>query len=193
MKMIKRTLMAIAVVALLASSVYAAISDDSIYYLQFDKSFAVKVDGVDQPTIRWPYTISYNALTVCTIPVKMHVGMYVQIENCTDKKIILEQVNCSTIGKGNGDFPCYVGCVDLNVRANFNVKMGSSLHTDGNMIKGNGGDWSAYYDNGVDTVAGDGDYHGVKLCVKAWKSQILKATPGDEVTVGTVDVTVKPN
>jgi len=190
--MIKRTLMAIAVVGLLATSVYAAISDDTIFYFHKDKGYAVKVDGVDHPTIRWPYTISYEALTVCTIPVKMHVGMYVQVENCDDKKIILEQLNCGDIGKGSGDFPCYRGCVDLNVRANFNVKMGATLHTSGDIIKGGGGDWSAYYDNGVDTVAGDGDYHGVKLCVKAWKSQIYKASPGDEVTVGSVDVTVKP-
>jgi hypothetical protein len=192
MKMIKRTLMAIAVVALLATSVYAAIDPDSIFYLSVDKTYAVKVDGKDQPTIRWPYTISYQALTICTIPVKMHVGMYVQILNCDDKKIILEQLNCSDISKGTGDFPCYRGCVDLDVRANFNVKMGASLTKSGDIISGNGGDWSAYYDQGVDTIDGDGEYHTVKLCVKAWKSQIYKASPGDEVTVGSVAVTVKP-
>jgi hypothetical protein len=192
MKMIKRTLMAIAVVALLATSVYAAISDDSIFYLfNGDKSYAVKVDGVDTPTIRWPYTISYNALTICTIPVYMHVGMYVQIENCVDKKIVLEQLDCGQIGKGAGDFPCYTGCTDLNVRANFNVKMGASLSRTGDIIP-DGDHWSAYYDNGVDSVAGDGDYHQVKLCVKAWGAQIQKASPGDEVTVGSVAVTVKP-
>ena len=59
---------------------------------------------------------------------------------------------------------------------------------DGDVI----GDWSAYYDGG-DTVPGDGDWHGVKLCVKAWKTKIYKAAPGDEVSVGSVDITVMPD
>ena len=92
------------------------------------------------------------------------------------------------IGKGARDYPCYLGCVDFDVRANFYVKLGSSLHKYGDVI----GDWSAYYDGG-DTVPGDGDWHGVKLCVKAWKTKIYNAAPGDEVSVGSVDITVKPD
>jgi uncharacterized protein involved in high-affinity Fe2+ transport len=180
MKMIKRTLIAIAVVALLATSAHAALD---IHYLPFGDHHAVKVDGSEN--VRWPY--EYKALVVCNIPIKMHVGMYVQVQDCKKKKIVLKQVNCSDIGKGDGDYPCYLGCVEFNVRANFDVKLGSSLHKAGDVIA----DWSAYYDGG-DTVAGDGDYHGVKLCVKAWKTAIYKAAPGDEVAVGSVDVTVKP-
>jgi len=179
--MIKRTLIAIAVVALLATSAHAALD---IHYLPFGDHHAVKVDGSEN--VRWPY--EYKALVVCNIPIKMHVGMYVQVQDCKKKKIVLKQVNCSDIGKGDGDYPCYLGCVEFNVRANFDVKMGASLHKDGDTIN----EWSAYYDGG-DVVAGDGDYHGVKLCVKAWKTSIYKAAPGDEVHVGSVDVTVKPN
>ena len=179
--MIKRTLIAIAVVALLATSAHAALD---IHYLPYGDHHAVKVDGSEN--VRWPY--EYKALVVCNIPIKMHVGMYVQVQDCKKKKIILKQVNCSDIGKGDGDYPCYLGCVEFNVRANFDVKMGASLHKDGDTIN----EWSAYYDGG-DVVAGDGDYHGVKLCVKAWKTSIYKASPGDEVSVGSVDVTVKPN
>jgi hypothetical protein len=186
MKM-KRTLIAIAVVALLATSVHAAI-EDPYYFSGPDKQAAVKVDGKDTPTIRWPYKIVYDELVVCNIPIKMKVGMYVQVKECKNKKIILEQVNCADIGKGDGDYPCYLGCVDLQVRANFEVKLGHALHKDGDVI----GDWAAYYDGG-DVVPGDGDYHDVKLCVKAWKTAIYKAAPGDEVAVGSVDVTVKPN
>ena len=178
--MIKRTLIAIAVVALLATSAHAALD---ITYLPYGDHHAVKVDGSEN--VRWPY--EYKALVVCNIPIKMHVGMYVQVQDCKKKKIILKQVPCSDIGKGDGDYPCYLGCVEFNVRANFNVKMGSSLHKAGDVIA----DWEAYYDGG-DTVPGDGDYHGVKLCVKAWKTAIYKAAPGDEVDVGSVDVTVKP-
>ena len=185
--MIKRILFSIAVVALLATSLHAAI-EDPYYFSGPDKASAVKVDGKDTPTIRWPYKIVYDELVVCNIPIKMKVGMFVQVKDCKSKKIILEQVNCSDMGKGGEDYPCYLGCVSFEVRANFEVKLGSALHKSGDVI----GDWSAYYDGG-DTVPADGDWHGVKLCVKAWKTAIYKAAPGDEVTVGSVEVTVKPN
>jgi hypothetical protein len=185
MKM-KRTLIAIAVVALLATSVHAAIEDP--YYFTAGDHAAIKIDGKDTPTIRWPYKIVYDELVVCNIPIVMKVGMYVQVKDCKNKKITLEQVNCSDIGKGDADYPCYLGCVEFDVRANFDVKLGAALKKSGDVI----GDWSAYYDGG-DTVPGDGDYHPVKLCVKAWKTAIYKAAPGDSVAVGSVDVTVKPS
>jgi hypothetical protein len=185
MKMIKRTLIAIAVVALLATSANAAISE---HYFPIGDTAAVKVDGSDTPTFRWPYTISYKALTICNIPIKMKVGMYVQVLDCKNKKIILGQVDCGDIGQGSDKFPCYLGCVEFDVRANFDVALGANLIKDGDTIT----EWEAYYDGGS-TVTGDGDYHTVKLCVKAWSTQIWKAAPGDEVSVGSVDVTVKPN
>ena len=182
----KRTLIAIAVVALLATSVHAAIEDP--YYFTAGDHGAIKIDGKDNPTIRWPYKIVYDELVVCNIPIKMKVGMFVQVKDCKKKKIVLEQVNCEDIGKGASDYPCYLGCVDFDVRANFDVKLGSALHKSGDVIDS----WSAYYDGG-DTVPGDGDWHPIKLCVKAWKTAIYKAAPGDEVSVGSVDITVKPN
>jgi hypothetical protein len=185
MKM-KRTLIAIAVVALLATSANAAIEDP--YYFTAGSHSAIKIDGKESPTLRWPYQIVYDELIVCNIPIKMKVGMFVQVKDCKDKKIVLEQVNCDDIGKGAGDYPCYLGCVDFDVRANFDVKLGSNLHKDGDVIDS----WSAYYDGG-NTVAGDGDWHGIKLCVKAWKTKIYKAAPGDQVSVGSVDITVKPD
>jgi len=181
--MIKRTLIAIALVALLAASANAelTLSGDKLWV---GDHHAVKVDG--SQNVRWPF--EYKALTVCTIPVKMHVGMYVQVQDCKKKKIVLQQVDCGDISKGDGDYPCYLGCVSFDVRANFEVKMGQSLHKDGDVIK----DWSCYYDGG-DVVPGDGDYHTMKVCVKAWNTQIYNASPGDEVTVGSIDITVKPN
>jgi hypothetical protein len=185
MKMIKRTLIAIAVAALLATSVHAAIEDP--YYFTAGDHGAIKIDGKDTPTIRWPYKIVYDELVVCNIPIKMKVGMFVQVKDCKKKKIILEQVSCADVGKGDADYPCYLGCVEFEVRANFDVKLGYKLHKEGDVI----GSWSAYYDGG-DTVPGDGDFHGVKLCVKAWKTAIYNAAPGDQVSVGSVDITVKP-
>jgi hypothetical protein len=183
MKMIKRTLIAIAVVAILATSASAGLTE--YYFGPKDKSYAVKVDGSDK--VRWPW--EYKYLTVCTIPIKMHVGTYVQIKDCKDKKILLKQVaDCGDIGKGGGDWPCYLGCETLDVRANVNVQMGADLEKVGDTIK----DWDWYYDGG-DTVPGDGDYHSVKVCVKAWKTQIWKASPGDEVEVGKLHIQVRPD
>jgi len=184
MKM-KRTLIAIAVVALLATTVNAAIEDP--YYFSAGDHKAIKVDGSDKPTIRWPYKIVYDELVVCNIPIKMKVGMFVQVKDCKDKKIILEQVSCTDIGKGAADYPCYKGCVKFDVRANFNVKMGANLNK-GDIIP----DASAYY-VGDTVIPDDGDWHEVELCVNAWKAKIYKAKPGDQVDAGSVDVTVKPN
>ena len=185
--MIKRTLIAIAVVALLATSAHAALQLPD-YFGPFGDDYAVKVDGSDKPTIRWPYEIKYTALTVCTIPIKMHVGMYVQIEDCKKKKIVLQQVDCGDLPKNADHYPCYIGCVKFRVRSNFDVKMGQSLHKAGDIPM----DWSCSYKDG-DVVTGDGDWHEMQLCVKAWKAQIYRGTPGDEVNVGSVDITVKPN
>jgi hypothetical protein len=88
MKM-KRTLIAIAVVALLATSVHAAIEDP--YYFTAGDHAAIKIDGKDTPTIRWPYKIVYDELVVCNIPIVMKVGMYVQVKDCKNKKITLSR------------------------------------------------------------------------------------------------------
>ena len=188
--MIKRTLIAIAVAALLVSSAQAALD---IVPLPFGDSHAIKVDGSDN--VRWPW--EYKALDVCVIPIKMQVGMYVQVIDCKKKKIVLKQVDCTDMSgvtegavgnKADTDYPCYHGCTDFNVRANFEVKMGTSLEKVGDTIDS----WSAYYKGG-DVVPGDGEFHNIKVCVAAWKSKIYKAAPGDEVDVGKLHITVKPN
>jgi hypothetical protein len=189
MKMIKRTLIAIAVVALLATSAHAALTE---HYFPIGDHHAVKVDGEDK--VRWPY--EYKALTVCSIPIKMHVGMYVQVKDCKKKKIIIKQVACSDLGdvtggvvsKGDGDFPCYNGCVKFSVRANFEVKMSGKVDRYDDTIK----DHKVYYKGG-DVVPGDGNYHEVEACIAAWKAIIWKASPGNETEVGKLLVQVKPN
>jgi hypothetical protein len=182
MKMIKRTLIAIAVVALLATSAHAALTE---WYFPIGDHYALKVDGSE--SVRWPY--EYKALTVCTIPIKINVGMFVQVKDCKNKKLVLSQVGCTeqVMGKGDGDFPCYYGCVDFDVRANFPAKMGQSLEKVGDV----GREWSCSYEGG-DTVPGDGDYHNLKVCVKAWKVELWNAPVGDEKDFGKLHITVKP-
>jgi len=182
--MIKRTLIAIALVALLATSANAAISE---HYFPVGDHHAVKVDGKETVDFRWPYSISYKALTVCNIPIKMNVGMYVQVLDCKNKKIVLNQVGCGDIGKGDGDYPCYLGCVEFDARANFDVKFGWVLNRSDIIA-----DSEAYYEGG-DTIPGDGDPHTLKICVKAWNVKLYKAAYGEEKDVGSVDITVKPD
>ena len=190
--MVKKTLIALALVALVATSVHAA--QGSIEEFHFEdlggnKSAAVKVDGKDNPEFRWPYSITYTALDICTIPIKMEVGMYVQIHECGKKSIKLEQVDCGTISQSSSKYPCYKKCIDLTVRSNFEVKLGTKLNpNDSGLIK----NWKAYFDN-TDVVAGDGEDHSVKLCVEAWEAQLFKQKAGDSVAVGSVTITVKPN
>jgi len=169
MKMVKKCLIAIALLAFLATTVQAG--DDAENPWKFDD--------------HWPWV--YLELEICQIPVYMDVGMYVDMKDCGKKEIILKQVSCDTIGKGSGDFPCYKGCVKFQIRANFEVKLNTKLYKIGPVIDG----WAASLDN--DIVPGDGNYYEREVCVTAWKAQIWSAAPGDKVLVGEVAITVKPN
>jgi len=184
--MVKKTLIAMAAVVLLASVAQAALEE---YYFGRDKNRMVKVDG--NQTVRWPF--EYKELVVCTMPVKMSLGMWVEVEKCDDKKIILEQVDCGDIGKGSGDFPCYLDCEKFKVRANFEVNLGANLvkNSAGEAVI-DGGNWGTYYNSG-EIVAGDGEWHEAEVCLKVWKARLYKGTPGDEVVLGSLQVTAKPN
>jgi hypothetical protein len=170
MKMVKKSLIAIALLAFLATTVQAG--DLALNPRKFDD--------------HWPWT--YTALEICQIPVYMDVGYYVELVDCHKKEIILKQVTCDSIGKGSGDFPCYYGCVKFKMRANFEVKLSLKLYKDPiGIIDG----WEATLDN--DIVPGDGADHEREICVKAWKAKIYKNAPNDKVLVGEVAVLVKPN
>jgi hypothetical protein len=181
-EMLKRTLIAIAVVALLATSAQALGPEP---HTGGGNSPAIKVN-LEKIEIGWPF--EYKALDLCVIPVYMHVGYFVQVEKCNERKIKLVQVDCADIGKGGGDWPCYKDCENVKVRANFEVKLGLKKSKIGDVLK----DWSAYFQGG-DVVAGDGAWHTVTVCVDAWKAQLYKNAPGTSVKVGEVTITVKPN
>jgi hypothetical protein len=172
-KMVKKSLIAIALMGFLATTVMAG--DLAQNPWKFD--------------IDWPHIVIYEELEICQIPIYMDVGMYVELKDCDKKEIILVQVPCADIGKGGGDFPCYHDCVDIELRANFDVKLGTKLYKIGTVIDGD--KWTAYY-QGADTITGDGNYHTVTLCVDAWSANIYSVSPGDKVLVGEVAVTVMP-
>lgn len=191
--MLRKSLFAIAILALVATCVQAADPFDP------DSGKAIKIDG------DWPseIIIIYEDIEICQVPVYLKVGYYVEVENCDKEKIVMEQVSCSLIGKNpSKDFPCYLGCTDLKVRANFEAKLGTNIYKVGDVIDGDKID--AYYTDadgnpspaaGADIVPGDGNWKTTYLCVKAWNADIFKvpASPGDETKVAEIGITVKPN
>ncbi len=182
MKMVKKILLTIAVVALLAGSVQAV--DPGKYQKKFDAM--------------WPYEYIY--VEVCTIPILMDVGYFVQLEKCGDYKIKLKQVPCGDIGKSaTKDFPCYEDCETIKVRANFEAKMGGNVVSirswfdddDTKVVYGDCGEGCI-----PDIVPPDGNWHEKKVCVQAWDVEIWDASDGqgeNEYRVGDLEITVKPS
>lgn len=214
--MIKKGLFAVVLLAMVAFTVQAGDLAPTNGKLKVDSSTIDTTDTNDvqymsswpsTEKIWWPYTICYEELEICQIPIKMEIGMYAELENCApgifQKKIVLKQVACTTITKSNGfagtsaDFPCYKGCTDIRLRANFNMKLGTVLYkqqVNGQYIVNN---WRAYYTTKYrtpgDVIPGLMDWQSTELCVDAWQASLYYATVGTEVQVGEVAVTVKPS
>jgi len=181
--MVKKSIIAIALIGMLATVSFA---QDAQVPGQF------KVDG------KWPVTCTYTPVEICRIPVVLEVGMFIEIENCKDKKIVLKQVTCPS----GQSFPCYKGCVTIKVRANFEAKLGLKLYKVGTIISSgfSGDNWKAYFraDSSDLTqssswiILGNGNYQSVDVCVEAWDANIYAGTPGTQNPVGEVAVTAIP-
>jgi len=186
--MLKRTLIVIAVVAFLATSAQALGPDPHTGKSGGDIS-GVK-GNMEKLTIGWPF--EYKKLNLCVIPVYMNVGYFVQVEKCHERKIKLIQVDCEDqrVGKGVNDWPCYYDCENVKIRANFEAKLGLSKSRVGSGLDGDR--WSAWFDGG-DIVDATGGWNTITVCVKAWRARLYNESPGTEVHVGNVTITVKPN
>jgi hypothetical protein len=165
MKMVKKCIIALAVVALLVTTVRAG--DPSI-----------KKDG------DWPWT--YKAIDLCKMPVYMDVGHYVQLKECHKREIKLKQVDCT----GGREFPCYSDCEDIEVRANFPAIFGASLTKIGGILDKT----DVYWKDDINQISGStGGWEKLTVCVDAWKTQIWKAAePDDKFKVGELTINVKP-
>jgi hypothetical protein len=177
MKMVKKCIIALAVVALMVT---VAKADDP----------AIKKDG------DWPWT--YSKIDICKFDVLMEVGHYVQLKECHKRELILEQVSCTDsvedggLGKSEGDFPCYKGCEDITVRANFPAVFGASLDKVGGILDKT----SLYWKDGVNTINGSGSgdaWETLTVCLDAWKAKIWQAgTANSKTKVGEIRINVKP-
>ncbi|MHC4725971.1 MAG: hypothetical protein ACYS17_01990 [Planctomycetota bacterium] len=167
--MVKKCIIALAVAALLATTVQAA--DPSIKR-DFD----------------WPFT--YKPIGLCKMDVFMDIGHFVQMKDCNKRELEMKQVNCESIGEGSDDFPCYDGCEEFEVRANFPAVFGGELTNKSAVFK----EVKVYFKDGDDQINGStGDWEKVTICVKAWKTEIWKADEAKKKQkVADLTVTVKP-
>lgn len=187
--MVKKSIIAIALMSMLATVSFGQGYDDQTGIGTAPGQF--KIDG------DWPVTCIYTPIEICRIPIVLEVGMFIEIEDCAKKKIVLKQVSCPAGQNPNQTFPCYKGCVTIKVRANFEAQLGLKLYKVGEVINGNS--WKAYFtnDGGANKpttwiIAGDGNYQSVDVCVEAWDANIYKGAPGTQVAVGEVAVTAMP-
>lgn len=185
--MVKKSIIAIALMGMLATFSYG--QGDPVLGVPGQ----IKVDGL------WPGTITftYTPQEICRIKVYIKVGMFIEIENCSSKKIVMSQVSCPQ----GQSFPCYKGCVTIKVRANFEAKLSLKLYKTSTIISsGFGGDnWKAYFttDGGATKpttfiVTGDGNWNTVDVCVEAWDANIYAAGPNTEQQVGEVAILAVP-
>jgi hypothetical protein len=186
--MVKRTLIALTVVALLATSAQAAIQaysgsrdGDGNYVLG---KGTVKVEGTE--SAYWPF--QYTTLDLCSMPITMKIGYYVAVHECHKRKIELVQVDCADLEKGSG-WPCYQDCENVTIKSNFEVKLGLSLRNKSPIID----KWAAYIKGDVSVIGPGSDT--ITVCVEAWKAKLAHsdATAGSKVKVGDLVITVKPN
>lgn len=140
--MLKKGLFAIALLGLFAVSAQALNTTYTVSLTNTGGTGWVKIDpntdsgfntGFSLGTWykQWPGTVTvttnYTALDLCCIPVYLEIGMYAEVWNCGNQKIVLKQVPCTGtggIGKTAGDYPCYNGCTNFGVRGNFPMLLG---------------------------------------------------------------------
>ncbi len=130
--------------------------------------------------------VQYKPIDICKFPVSIDVGHYVQLKECHKRKIELKQIHCPE----GRDFPCYKGREVFEVRANFPAILNATIDK-------SGGDEeileevNLYWENGVNTIQGTGDWEELKLCLEAWGVDLWKFKVGT-VKVGKITIGVRP-
>ncbi|MHC4557570.1 MAG: hypothetical protein ACYTFW_10215 [Planctomycetota bacterium] len=190
--MVKKTLFAIALVLLVTTANAGIVT----HGLNVGNGAAVYVEGSEkwEKTFYWPYWVDwrYETVDIHTIPVKIEIGMYIEIIDCHEKEIILEQVSCGDLTQGPTDpanYPCFKKCIDCQAVSNFDAKLGLKRKTTSEILVHD--NWIANFIDG-DTIPGDGNIYDLEICVEAWKAKIFKETPGTTPIVGVITITVKP-
>jgi len=132
----------------------------------------------------------YEPVDICTFPVSMEVGHFVTIKECNKREIKLEQVDCKSIGRDGGDFPCYKGSDVIEVRANFPAIFNATIDKSGgdeDVLK----EVNLYWENGVNTIQGGTGWEELKLCLEVWDVDTYKSAVGT-IKVGEITIGVRP-
>ncbi|MBN2589464.1 MAG: M48 family metalloprotease, partial [Sedimentisphaerales bacterium] len=141
--------------------------------------------------------LSDNIFTSEPIRVKFNLnllepGQYVEINNNNKRKIIIQQVRESHIGKTKDDFPAYAGYIDFEIRSNFDLNLTTKRHTRGMFLEHD--NWDASFTD-PNKIIGDGSYLIKTLMITAWKANVYGAVPNhrfDDSQVNLVEVQIKP-
>ncbi|MHC4533341.1 MAG: hypothetical protein ACYS6K_05255 [Planctomycetota bacterium] len=124
----------------------------------------------------------------CMYPVYPDAGYYVEIKDCDLRKLNLVQVDCEDIGKSAEDFPCFTGCEEIELRANFPATFGAMSSRIGPILNNR----STFWKDDDNQIDGTGDWEKLTVCMNAWKAEILMAAePDDILLVGEITITTE--
>jgi hypothetical protein len=123
-------------------------------------------------------SILYSPQQRCSIPVKMDIGMYVEILDMQNLSIKLKQVEYDT----------FEGCTEIRIKSNFDLELGCKIKPTGIVP----GDYSCWIDNPKVPLDLSENVAVRKVCVKAENVQILYAAPAIDVHVADVTITIVP-
>ena len=172
--MIKKCMIVLTVVVLMVSVVSAA--SPAIQAIDLC-SFPVYMDV--------GYYVQLPEYNKCMSPVYTDAGYYIEFKDCSLRKLNLVQVDCESIGKSAEDFPCFTGCEDIEVRANFPAILSSRLAKIGPILDCTCLFWKDD-DNQID---GTGDWETLTVCMEAWKAEIWMADElDDNLLVGEITI-----
>jgi hypothetical protein len=154
---------------------------------------------LDKPSIEDGFEddllLKCDTFVICTIPVLVRIEAPVEAEDYETNKVVLQEVNCSDIGKSpDNDSPCYFGCESLAAAVGFDVRLSLRMAREADPAAPGYGflnNWSAFFD-GSYQIPGDGEYHDIAICVTTWDSNPEGLEIGD-TQVGSVTIIARPD
>jgi hypothetical protein len=134
-----------------------------------------------QGRIRKSYfdSVLFTPQKTCVIPVKIDIGMYVEILDIETLSIKLKQVG----------FETFEGCTEIRIRNNFDLELGCIVKSTGLVP----GDYSCWLDDPKVPLNLSNNVEVRKVCVKAEKVKLLYVAPGIDVHAADVTVTIVPD
>jgi len=135
-------------------------------------------DDVSLKTYKGSWPCVFDWKPVCSIKVKMKVGYYINIKNCTGEKVVLAQV----------DNERYEGCEEIEFENNFDLDMSVKIESNGAIP----GEYSASVSPDTFDATLGGDRNKANICVVLKKAKIANADPNNELEVATVTIRVRP-